>query len=130
VIQVPTNLAQAHNADTDFPVTHLATSVSAIIKLPTLAPFYTRALKKSMNFVISECFYRGPVRVSPGFRDPIRQEIHLKTRKVVEFLSSLVPTGVARLLIENKIAESDEVSSLAFSEHVQRLATSLLGLFS
>jgi hypothetical protein len=29
VIQVPTNLAQTHNADPDFPVTHLAASVSA-----------------------------------------------------------------------------------------------------
>jgi hypothetical protein len=31
VIQVPTNLAQAHNADSDFSATHLATSVSAEI---------------------------------------------------------------------------------------------------
>jgi hypothetical protein len=52
VIQVPTNLAQAHNADTDFPVTHLATS--AEIKLPGLLLFYTRGLEKSINFVTSE----------------------------------------------------------------------------
>ena len=32
VIEVPTNLAQAHNADSDFPVTHLATSVFRKIK--------------------------------------------------------------------------------------------------
>jgi hypothetical protein len=51
---VPTNLAQAHNADTDFPVTHLATSVSAEIKLPGFLLFYTRGLEKSINFVTSE----------------------------------------------------------------------------
>src|SRR6266542_1471917 len=49
VIQVPTNLAQAHNADTDFSVTHLATSVSAEIKLPGLVLFYTRGLEKSRS---------------------------------------------------------------------------------
>jgi hypothetical protein len=29
VIQVPANLAQSHNADSDFTITHLAASVSA-----------------------------------------------------------------------------------------------------
>src|SRR6266545_4810794 len=42
VIQVPTNLAQAHNADSDFPATHLATPVLCKIRL-TLALFYTPA---------------------------------------------------------------------------------------
>src|SRR5688500_8993385 len=41
VIEVPPNLSQTHNADPDFPVTHLATSVFNKIKLLTLASFYT-----------------------------------------------------------------------------------------